>query len=192
MNDIHKEDLLSLLKKYSYKTGEFTLSSNKKSDYFIDCKKTLLRADCHWLVGVILFDEILTQFGNTTNVVGGVALGGCSLASAVSTISVTYPYNTAHQPINSLYIRKEIKTHGTQNLIEGYYEKGQKVVLLEDVITTGHSSASALDVLKNAELNPIAVISIVDRLEGGSLYINDRFGIPVMSIYTIEKFMDNK
>ena len=182
INNEYKNELLSLLKIYSYKTGKFTLSSGKQSSYFLDCKQTLLQAEGHWLAGRILFDEITTRFDNTINAVAGVALGGCSLASAVSTISTYEKY----KPINSLYIRKEAKDHGTQNLIEGYYKEGEGVVLFEDVITTGGSSILALDILKKSGLNPIAVMSIVDRLEGGNVFISDSFGIPVISLFSIE------
>lgn len=186
-----RQELLSLLKKHSYKEGNFTLASGRESKYFIDCKQTLLLGQGHWLAGRLVFDTI-THFMRKDNVrvpaVAGVALGGCSLASAVSTVSATYIYNSIFPVMDVLYIRKEPKDHGTKKLIEGNVEKGSNVILLEDTITTGGSSIKALLALKEEGYNPVAVMSVVDRLEGGTKNITDSFGVPVISLYTIEDF----
>lgn len=189
-------DLLTLLKKHSYKKGDFTLASGKKSSYFIDCKQTLLTANGHWLVGRLLFDTIdgfQTWEKVKINGIAAVALGGCSIASAVSTISATYIYNDNKRlpELDVLYIRKEAKEHGTKNLIEGTLEKGSNIILLEDTITTGGSSINALAILKDAGYNPVAVMSVVDRLEGGSENISKNFDIPVISLFTIKEIADD-
>lgn len=184
-------DLLAHLKTHSYKEGDFTLASGKKSSYFIDCKQTLLTADGHWLVGRLIFDTIEGfQVWEKVKIdaVAAVALGGCSIASAVSTISASYLYNNKWPRINTLYVRKETKDHGTKNLIEGNVERGSNVVLLEDTITTGGSSINALTILKDAGYNPVAVMSVVDRLEGGSENISKKFDIPIISLFTIKDF----
>lgn len=184
--DTRCRKLLSLLKTRSFKRGNFTLASGKKSEYFIDCKKTILSAEGHWLSGKLLIENILRaeELGIKASVVAGVAIGGCSLASAVATMS----YDNASPPIDAIYIRKEIKDHGTKNLIEGNVEPGSNIVLLEDTITTGGSSINALSILKDAGYNPVLVISIVDRLEDGSKNIEEKVGIPVISLFTIEDF----
>jgi orotate phosphoribosyltransferase len=197
----NKEWLLKLLKQYSYKESDyfFTLASGKKSKYFIDCKQTLLQGKASLLAGeIILFDIIhfLLKDGMKINAVAGVALGGCSLATSVSLLSSMNPEDNLSfnriiaeiGSLNSIYIRKEVKDHGTKNLIEGYIEPNSNIVLLEDTITTGGSSINALNVLKNVGHNPVAVISIVDRLEGGPEAITEKFGIPVISVYSIKDF----
>lgn len=177
-----KEELLSLLKKYSFKHGDFTLASGQRSPYFIDCKQTLLLGRGHYLAGRLIIDEIIKHCRK----IGGVAaveLGGCPLASAVATLSWDH-----FSLLDTLYIRKAAKDHGTKKLIEGQLILNKDVALLEDTITTGGSSINALGVLKASGYNPVAVISIIDRLEGGSEAITKTFGIPVISLYTIKDF----
>jgi orotate phosphoribosyltransferase len=182
-----KSELLSLLKQHSYKKGDFTLASGKKSPYFIDCKQTLLLAEGHVLSGRLLLDAILflvSDAGMKVDAVAGVALGGCSIASAVSVINSIERLHL----LDVLYIRKEEKDHGTKKLIEGNVKVGSNIVLLEDTITTGGSSVNALTILKDAGYNPVAVIAVVDRLEGGSATIREKFGIPAISLFTIKDF----
>lgn len=187
-----KAQLLALLKKYSYKTGDFTLSSGVKSNYFIDCKQTLLLAEGSFLASRIILEEIY-KFSKDKgflkiDVVAGVELGGCSLATAVSLMSISHP-GYRKIILNSLYIRKTAKDHGTKNLIEGYAGPKSNIILLEDTLTTGKSSINALEVLKNEGYNPVAVIAIIDRLENGGVAIAERFGIPVISIFNIKDFI---
>jgi orotate phosphoribosyltransferase len=193
-----KARLLSLLKEHSYKEGSFVLASGKKSEYFIDCKQTLLLAEGHWLAANLIMDtisDLLNTLKIEIHAVAGVALGGCSLTSAVA----TYSYELGSEfitkmgcnpfPIfDALYIRKEPKDHGTKNLIEGNIKPGANIVLLEDTITSGGSSINALGELKAAGYNSVAVIAVVDRLEGGKENINDKFGVPVISLFTIGDF----
>jgi len=183
-----KERVLSLLKKHSFNRGEFTLASGRKSLFFFDCKKTLLLNEGNILASEIILKHIsaLINLNIRVDCVAGVELGGCPLATGVSIASVTSPITSVPR-LDSLYIRKTAKDHGTKNLIEGFSE-GKNVVLLEDVITTGMSSMNALAALKSAGYNPVAVIAIIDRLEGGSDDIRKQYGIPVNTIYTIEDF----
>ena len=194
-----KPKLLSLLKEHSFKRGEFTLASGKRSDYFLDCKTTLLRADGHYLSAHLILDA-LYKFSKV-DTVAAVELGACPLASAVSTLSrITefdgfnqYNQPTFHEnyftPLNALYIRKSQKDHGTKQLIEGFYKPGDNVVLLEDVITTGKSTSNALGSLLDNGLNPIGVICLIDRLEGGAEEITKTFRIPLVSLFTIKDFV---
>lgn len=199
----NKETLLHLLKTYSYKESDyfFRLASGKSSKYFVDCKRTLLQGKGGLIAGEIILFEIihsLIKNGMKINTVAGVALGGCSLATSVSILSSMNPECEINDEaaialfnigaLNSIYIRKKAKDHGTKNLIEGYVEPGSNIVLLEDTITTGGSSINALNVLKAAGHNPVAVISVVDRLEGGPEAITEKFGIPAISLFTIKDF----
>jgi len=180
----YRDELLNMLKAYSFKRGDFTLASGKKSEFFLDCKRTLLRSRGHYLVAELIMEILHTFHG--VDAVAGVELGGCPLASAVAMASAT---SGMQDEYNALYIRKTAKDHGTKNLIEGGARGDRKVVLLEDVITTGGSSMVALQALKDAAYVPVAVIVVVDRLEGGSDAIHEKFGIPVISLFTIKDFL---
>lgn len=185
-----KSQLLSLLKEHSFKRGEYILTSGKKSHYIIDCKQTLLLASGHFLAARLIL-EIIESFSKANKIkvdaIAGVELGGCSIASAVSTMSLSdWFYRTGE--LDALYVRKTVKTHGSKNLIEGNVKSGSNLILLEDVITTGASSVFAINVLKDAGYNVIAVIAIVDRVEGGCQALQEKFNIPVVTIFTIKDF----
>jgi len=181
--------LLNLLKQFSYRTGTFKLASGQESSIFLDCKPTLLQSQGHILSAELIFNEILKlRQHQNIETVAGVPLGGCSLASAVSTYSSMQRTDMIYSPVNALYIRKEVKDHGTQQLIEGYADNKSGIVLLEDVITTAWSSITALDTLYDNGYNPVAVICVIDRLAGGKEAIEKKFRIPVISLFTIEDF----
>ncbi len=158
--------LLELLRTHAHKRGTFTLASGKTSDFFIDCKRVLLRAEGHWLAGRAL----LARLGSEVQGVAGVELGGCPLASAVAFASAEKAHREhGFAALDALYVRKVVKDHGSRQTIEGAdaLAKGASVALLEDVVTTGGSSLRALDQLKAAGLPVTRVIAVVDRLEGG-------------------------
>src|SRR5271170_2258819 len=154
----YREELLTLLKDHSFRKGDFTLASGKKSDFFLDCKRTLLLSRGHYLAAELIMEILHTFHG--VDAVAGVELGGFPLASAVSMASAT---SGMQDEYNALYIRKTAKDHGTKNLIEGGARRDRNVVLLEDVITTGGSSMAALQALKDVAYVPVAVIAVVDR-----------------------------
>lgn len=172
-----KSRILELLKKHSVFTGDFTLSSGKKSNIFVDCKRTLLLSEGHQYVGSYIYNRMRVEHPEVHKV-AGVELGGCPISSAVASVGPT--------PIDALYVRKEQKYHGSERLVEGVYHTGDKVVLVEDVITTGASTIKALDLLKICLLKTVAVISVVDRSQGGKEAIEAAHGIPVHSLFTIE------
>lgn len=158
-----RERLLELLRRDAFRAGRFTLASGKESDFFIDCKRVILTAEGHRLVGEVFFDALTAPeaFGDF-EAVAGVALGGCPLASAVSLTS-----SLRNAPRNALYVRKEPKSHGTASRIEGSVPTGARVALLEDVLTTGGSSLAAVEALKAAGYMVTGVLALVDRAEGG-------------------------
>jgi orotate phosphoribosyltransferase len=186
-----KQELKLLLKYSSVKTGDFVLASGKSSKIFIDCKRSLLLGSGIFLASRLLLDEIYIFADgdyNKVKLVGGVAIGGCPLATAVSLTSVSHPsFKKIH--LDALYIRQAAKDHGSKNIIEGTYKSGSNIILLEDVITTGGSSINALHILKEAGLNPVAVMSIVDRQEGGVETIKKEFDIPVISLFKMEELL---
>ena len=170
------------------------LSSGKKSRYFIDCKDALLTSIGHNAAGNIIISmlgDLEYKTGSHTQGVAGVPIGGYALASAVATISGGW---SGRQPFDALYIRKEAKDHGTKRRVEGSLlgTNGTDVCLLEDVITTGGSVMNSLEILKDEKYNPVSVISIVDRGEGGKEAIEDKYGIPVFSAFTLADILAAK
>jgi orotate phosphoribosyltransferase len=158
------EALLRLLHQHSYQEGEVLLSSGKVSDFFIDCKQTVLLAEGHQLVAEAMHD-VLVKRDKPLAAVAGVELGGCSLASAVAMLS--------HQrgaAWDAVYVRKEPKGHGSSRRLEGdsHLASGAEIAVLEDVVTTGGSTLRAVAQLREAGYQVGAVVAIVDREEGGA------------------------
>jgi orotate phosphoribosyltransferase len=155
-----RDALLALLRRDAYKHGRFRLASGRESDFFIDCKRVMLTAEGHRLIGSVLFEELATL--PDTAAVAGVALGGCPLVSAVSLTSAL-----RGRPLDALYVRKEPKDHGTARRVEGSVPAGAAVVLLEDVLTTGGSARAAIEALRAEGWRVDQVLALVDRDEGG-------------------------
>ncbi|NUP11342.1 MAG: orotate phosphoribosyltransferase [Polyangiaceae bacterium] len=163
-NERERAWLIELLQTRSYEKKRVVLASGKESDFFIDCKQTVLTAEGHGLVGSLMFDAIEQTFPSC-EAVAGVELGGCPLASAVSFLSFE-----RGKPLAALYVRKEAKDHGSKRLVENdkSLRDGLPVVVLEDVITTGGSTLKSVDKLKAVGADVLGVIAIVDRQEGGA------------------------
>lgn len=178
-----RERLIEILRDKSFQRRRVTLASGRESDFFIDCKQTVLTAEGHALVGELMF-QLLSELPEC-DAVGGVELGGCPLASAVSLIS-----HQQGRDLPALYVRKERKDHGTAKMVEGDKAlfPGVRVALLEDVITTGGSSLKAVRVLENAGAKVVGIIALVDRLEGGAEAIREA-GLPLVTIATRKDFM---
>ncbi|WP_394850915.1 orotate phosphoribosyltransferase [Pendulispora brunnea] len=174
--------LLELLKQHSYRKQRVVLASGKESDFFIDCKQTVLGAEGHALTGELLFEAVRQLPG--CDAVAGVELGGCPLASAVALTSFQ-----RGQPLDAIYVRKEVKDHGSRRTLEGDVRlaKGARIALLEDVITTGGSTLKAVAKLTDAGHTVAGVIVLVDRLEGGREAI-EAAGLSVRSIFTRTDF----
>jgi orotate phosphoribosyltransferase len=175
-----RPELLALLRELSVRRGRFTLASGAESDFFVDCKPTVLTAQGHHLVGELMLDSL--RHLPSCDVVAGVALGGCPLASAVSLMS-----HIRGRPLSAIYVRKEAKDHGTKKLVEGKLAPGTKVVMLEDVVTTGGSTLRAITTLKGEGADVVGVVVLVDRLEGGVENIR-REGYEVVALFTRSDF----
>jgi orotate phosphoribosyltransferase len=164
-----KARLVELLTARSFEKRKVVLASGKESDFFIDCKQTILTAEGHYLVGELMLDA-LASF-EPCEAVAGVELGGCPLASAVSLTSHTRSLasDSNERPLAAFYVRKEAKDHGTKKLVEGdkALHPGIPVAMLEDVITTGGSTLKAIEKLESAGAKVVGVVALVDRDEGG-------------------------
>ena len=175
--------LIQLLAERSFERRRVTLASGRESDFFIDCKQTILTAEGHALVGELMLAAL--DGLPACEAVAGVELGGCPLASAVSLVSFQ-----RGRPLNALYVRKAKKDHGTTKLVEGdkSLRPGLKVALLEDVVTTGGSSLKAVESLKAAGAEVVGIVALVDRQEGGAETIRGA-GLPLVTVATKADFM---
>ncbi|MGB3789940.1 MAG: orotate phosphoribosyltransferase [Phormidesmis sp.] len=176
-----RQMLLELICQVAYKEGDFTLSSGKKSDYYINGKQVTLHAQGGLMVARILLDML----PEGTVGVGGLTLGADPMVSAVS-IAGAYE----GKPVTPLIIRKEAKGHGTQAYIEGpTLPEGSAVVILEDVVTTGASAMKAVDRLRAAGYVVNEILSLVDRQQGGrALY--EGAGLSFRPVFTIDQIKD--
>ena len=148
-----KKELVELLKKHSYKEGNFTLSSGKRSKHYVNCKPVTLSGRGLTLSSLLMLKEVDTQ------VVAGLTLGADPLVSGVSLVSAL-----DSRMVNGLIVRKEAKGHGTKAWIEGLLPpEGTKITVLEDVITTGESANIAVKRLRDAGYVVERVVALVDR-----------------------------
>lgn len=155
-----RQFLLDLFCQLAYKEGDFVLSSGQRSSYYINGKQVTLHPQGALAVGRLL----LSQLPIDTQAVAGLTLGADPIVSAVSVVSAY-----ENRPIPALIIRKEAKGHGTMAYIEGpSLPPGAKVVVLEDVVTTGQSALKAVERLREAGYSVEQVISLVDRQQGGA------------------------
>ena len=154
-----RDRLLNLFCEVAYKEGDFTLSSGKKSDYYINGKQVTLHAEGGVMVGRLLLDKVPAG----TVAVAGLTLGADPIVTAVSIVGAY-----CDRPITPLIVRKEAKGHGTQAYIEGpELPAGVSVVVLEDVVTTGQSAWKAVERLRGAGYSVNRVLALVDRQQGG-------------------------
>jgi len=172
-------ELLGLVKARCYKEGDYTLSSGKKTNYYINCKPITLSGEGLYLLSMAMLNEI----GQDVKAVAGLTLGADPLVAAVA----MHSYQT-WKPLDALIVRKEPKGHGTGAWIEGPLpEEGSKVTILEDVVTTGGSSLKAVEKIRDAGLVVERCVAIVDRQEGGEEAL-EKEGVQLISLYNLEDF----
>ena len=173
-----RQVLLDLIVKYAYVEGDFTLSSGAKSSYYINCKQVTLRAEGGLALGRLL----LQLLPKDTSAVAGLTLGADPMVSAVSVVSAY-----EKRSIPALIIRKKPKGHGTQAYIEGpSLATGARVVVLEDVVTTGGSALTAVERLQDAGYEVSQILSLVDRQQGGGELYQSK-GIKFQALFSIEE-----
>ncbi|BAB76798.1 orotate phosphoribosyltransferase [Anabaena sp. FACHB-709] len=171
-----RRKLLDLLCQLAYKEGDFVLSSGQPSSYYINGKQVTLHPQGALAIGRIL----LSLLPSDTQAVAGLTLGADPIVTAVSVVSAY-----ENRPIPALIIRKEAKGHGTKAYIEGpNLPEGAKVVVLEDVVTTGQSAMKAVDRLRAAGYVVDEVISLVDRQQGGAEFYQS-VGLKFEAVFTI-------
>jgi orotate phosphoribosyltransferase len=176
--------LLELLTERSFERRRVVLSSGKESDFYIDCKRTALLAEGHFLIGRLLLQAVRTHAPGVVGV-GGLTLGADPLASAVSLTGYL-----AGWPLPAFIVRKEPKGHGTGQWIEGMsaLAPGAPVAILEDVVTTGGSTLKAIERAQAEGLSVAGAFALVDRLEGGREAVEAR-GQRLFTLFTRRDFI---
>ena len=175
--------LLHLLAKRSIRRGEFVLASGKISSIYVDARLTTMRPEGMTLIGPIALEKIRTAGWNPHSI-GGLTLGADPISFTISHAS-----STSSQPLRAFTVRKEKKLHGTGNLIEGPFDKGDHVVIIEDVITTGKSVIQAIEAVSEAGGKVLGVLALIDREEGGLEAIQTH-GHNVLSILSIREILE--
>src|SRR6185369_4098199 len=169
-----RQQLLALLARQSFKLGNFTLSSGATSDYYIDCRTTTLHADGARLTARVFYDEIHRQ-GWSPQAIGGLTMGADPIACTVAWLSaqmvqsrVTTDVKGANLEtyyIHAFLVRKAEKAHGTGRRIEGFHEKGARVVIVDDVCTTGASTIQAIEAAREYGFELGGIMCLVEREE---------------------------
>lgn len=161
----HAQQLLSLLARTSFRLGQFKLSSGGVSDYYIDCRTTTLHAEGGRLTGHAIL-ELLEANHIDAEAVGGLTMGADPIVSNVATASAWRTQKTPGSPLlHGFLVRKAEKAHGTGRRIEGFCREGARVVIVDDVCTTGASTINAIQAAQEAGMVVAAVVCIVEREE---------------------------
>jgi len=173
-----KDELLKMLKESAYKKGEFTLSSGKSSDHYVNCKPVTLTGRGLTLASMMLLEHV------NTRVVAGLTLGADPLVSGVAVCSAL-----DMRLVDALIVRKEAKGHGTKAWIEGpEIPEGTKITVLEDVITTGGSAIKAVKKLRDAGYKVDRIVAVVDRQEDSEADIAMKEeGLELISLFTLKE-----
>jgi len=183
-----RQDLLSLLAQISFKLGDFKLSSGGTSDYYIDCRTTTLHADGARLTGKVFLDEIHGR-GWKPEAIGGLTMGADPIVVSVAVESaLVAQQKLGAQWIHGFLVRKAEKQHGMAQRIEGYREKGAKVVIVDDVCTTGSSTVQAIEAAQEFGFEVVGVMCLVEREEahGRNAVEKAAKGVLFVSIFTAQ------
>lgn len=157
----NRDDLISLLAARSARRGNFTLASGRQSTLYIDARMTTMSPEGLTLIGPAGL-AALEDAGWAPDSVGGLTLGADPIAYAIA-----YASASTARPLRAFTVRKEAKTHGAGKLIEGPFQPGDRVVVIEDTVTTGSSARTAATAVRSAGGDVIGILALVDREEGG-------------------------
>jgi orotate phosphoribosyltransferase len=175
MNQLKRRRLVSLINKHAVQRGEFVLVSGSRTNYYIDGKQVTLSAEGAALIADLILDVIADD---KVDAVGGPSIGADPIAGAVAAASFH-----RGRPLTAFLVRKGLKDHGTQRWVEGPIRPGSRVVLVEDVVTTGGSMLACLDRLAMLDCIVVRAIVLVDRLAGAAEAFSRR-DIPLTALCT--------
>jgi orotate phosphoribosyltransferase len=176
-----ERQLLQLLKDRSFKRGTFTLASGATSTYYIDGRMSAVFSEGAFLIGRVLFEK--------TKDLKIDAIGGMEVGAVPLTTAATMHYHLNGRAMEGFWVRDKTKSHGTKKLIEGGLGlgKGSRVLVLDDVITTGGSSIKAIEAVREIGCEVVQVVALVDRLQGAAAAFRER-GVEYRSVFTIRDF----
>ncbi len=184
-----REELRQLLLQKSVCQGSFTLASGTQSDFYVDARVTTLDPRGAILVGKVGWDllrKTAAELGWKIDAIGGLTMGADPIALSIAITSYT---DNPEAFLQTFTVRKKIKEHGRHKLIEGNFGKGNSVVVIEDVITTGGSAIQAIDAVESEGGRVAFVLALVDREEGGRATIEQR-GHKVITIFTRHELLN--
>jgi orotate phosphoribosyltransferase len=189
----HAQQLLALLARTSFRLGQFKLSSGATSDYYIDCRTTTLHAEGGRLTGHAIL-ELLEANHIQAEAVGGLTLGADPIVSAVAiatgwrALKAIQEKRPQPQVLHGFLVRKAEKAHGTGRRIEGFCQPGARVIIVDDVCTTGASTINAIEAAREAQMVVAAVVCIVERQEAnGRPAVEAAAGsAPFLALFTAE------
>jgi orotate phosphoribosyltransferase len=174
-----RQALLDLIKQQALKFGDFTLASGKKASFYLDCRQVTLDAQGAKLIGEGMIELMA---GNMPDLVGGMAIGADPITASILTLA-----GINNIPLRGVMVRKEPKGHGLGKHVEGPYREGERLVIVEDVVTTGGSSLKAIEHCEAVGLKVERVLAIIDRMEGGREAFAQR-GYELTTLFTIKDF----
>lgn len=178
MTNESRSRLLEIIKEKSLRTGdEFTLTSGRKSTYFIDGKHTSLDPEGSALLAEAMLEATA---GDEVVAIGGMTLGADPIVGATVCLS-----HLRGRPLKGFIVRKEAKGHGTMNQVEGTIDAGDRVIVVEDVTTTGGSALKAVEAVEAVGAEVARIVTMVDRLEGAVACYAER-GYAFTAIFTIK------
>ncbi len=172
----HRTRLKELLLERSVRLGDFTLASGARSSYYVDARRTTMSAEGQSLVGRLGYHAI-RDAGLTPTHVGGLTMGADPVSYAIAHFSFL-----EGEPLDAFSVRKKAKDHGTGQRIEGGLPTDARVILIEDTVTSGGSALQALDAVRDHGPEILAVLTVVDREEGGRERI-EAAGIPLVALF---------
>ncbi len=179
-----KKRLIEIVLERTFRYSEkpsFKLAAGGKSSYYFNCKPTTLSTEGMYLVGNLMYDLLRSRKSWKVKGIGGLTLGADPISNAIA-----YTSYLKKDPLESFVVRKEPKKHGTMLWVEGNVAEGDKVVIVEDVVTTGGSTIKAIDRARKCGLKVLGVIVLIDRQEGGREAIESK-GVPVKVLLTREE-----
>jgi orotate phosphoribosyltransferase len=174
-----REALKQLVQQKALRFGEFTLASGKKANYYLDCRQVTLDSQGARLIGEGMLDLLA---GDMPELVGGMAIGADPITAAILTLA-----GVRGIPLRGVMVRKEAKQHGTGKLVEGPFQASERIAIVEDVVTTGGSSLTAIERCEAVGLKVERVLAIIDRLEGGREAFSAK-GYELTTLFTVRDF----
>lgn len=179
MTAYHRDRLMEIIREKALKFGDFTLASGKKAKFYLDCRKVTLDPQGANLIAAGMLELIGDEYPDA---VGGMAIGADPITAAVITLA-----GQRELPIRGFIVRKEAKEHGTGQAVEGPVVAGDRVIIVEDVVTTGGSALKAIDRCTEFGLEVVGALTIIDRLAGGAERFAEK-NCPLRSLFTIRDF----